>query len=210
MIFVRLHDGFTNTNPIADFRLNIFGSAFWWICGDCLGFRRDSGVSPSTGKPYSLASALRHENVIPYENQLEMLCSKGFAIWDVIKSCKREGSLDSDIHNEEPNRIREFCQEHPSIRRIVFSNGGSSCTFFKKHFKGWLDSGQLIPGANEASQQAFKKWKPTANTSNGDKIECISALAVSPAAAKYTYEEKRDFWDKYVYSPGLADHELQK
>lgn len=189
-------------------------SAFWWICGDCLGFRRGNGISPSTGKPYAFTSALRHDNVLPYEEQVESLCRNGFALWDLVKSCKREGSLDADIHQEEPNKIQEFCQEHPNIRRIVFANGGGACTIFKKHFKEWLDSGQLVPGANDESQRAFKKWTPDSNRTtcdhNSNQIECISALAVSPAAAKYTYEQKRDFWDKYVYSPGLADHESLK
>jgi hypothetical protein len=156
-----------------------------------------------------------------------------------FESCQRKGSLDSDIHNEVPNEIDKFCQEHPTIRRIVLANGGSSCVFFKRHFKGWLDSGQVVPGPNDASQQAFRKWavspatatktislssssscssirKKQSNpkTRNGvetatkpHRIEIISALAVSPAAARYTYEEKRDFWVKHVYVPGLNDHQ---
>lgn len=44
------------------------------------------------------------------------------------------------------------------------------------------------------------------NTVN-NKIVLISALSVSPAAARYTYKEKRDFWDQHVYAPGLQDFE---
>jgi hypothetical protein len=29
-------------------------------------------------------------------------------------------------------------------------------------------------------------------------------LTVSPAAARHSYSEKRDFWDEHVYRPGLA------
>jgi hypoxanthine-DNA glycosylase len=209
-------------------------SAFWWIAGDALGFRRASGISPSTHQPFKFTTALQFDNVLPYEQQLELFCSKGFALWDVLKSCQRKGSLDSDIHNDIPNEIDKFCQEHPTIRRIVLANGGSSCVFFKRHFKGWLDSGHVVPGANDASQQALRKWavstatatKYTTTPSSSSRkkkshpqtrnevetatkphrIEIISALAVSPAAARYTYEEKRDFWVKHVYAPGLNDH----
>jgi hypoxanthine-DNA glycosylase len=187
-------------------------SAFWWIAGDCLGFRRASGISSSTGKPFKLSSALRHDNIVPYESQLEIMCSHGFAMWDVIMSCKREGSLDQDIQEDVANDIEGFCRAHPSIRRIVLANGGTGCQFFKKHFKTWLDSGELVPSSHPASQQAFKKW--TRNTGKEEsgiirQITCISALAVSPAAAKYTYEEKRAFWEESVYAPGLEDFRIR-
>ena len=35
-----------------------------------------------------------------YEKKLMFLKSKGIALWDVIESCWREGSLDSNIRNE--------------------------------------------------------------------------------------------------------------
>lgn len=188
-------------------------SAFWWIAGDCLGFRRASGISSSTGKPFKFSTALRHGNIVPYETQLEIMCSNGFAMWDTIKSCKREGSLDQDIQEDVANDIEGFCRAHPSIRRIVLANGGTGCQFFKKHFKAWLDSGELVPSSHSASQQAFKKW--TGNTGKREsgvnrQITCISALAVSPAAAKYTYEEKRAFWEEFVYAPGLPHFRTQQ
>ena len=37
-----------------------------------------------------------------YEKRIEILLNNGFALWDVIKFCKREGSLDSDITDENP------------------------------------------------------------------------------------------------------------
>lgn len=184
-------------------------NAFWYITGDCLGFRRNSGVSPSSGKPYKFSSFLRYDNIIPYEQQIELLCSKGFAIWDVVKACERPGSLDQDITKDEPNDIPGFIEKHPTVRRIVLANGASGCGFFKKHFSWWLDSGEVVPGKTEGSQTAFKKWKESGPSDHA--IECISALAVSPAAATYTYEQKRDFWEEFVYKPGLKDHkELQR
>ncbi|CAJ1966506.1 unnamed protein product [Cylindrotheca closterium] len=190
-------------------------NAFWWIAGDCLGFRRAEGLK-TNGEPYGFASHLRYNEsqIVPYEQQLEKLCFSGFALWDIVKECQRPGSLDSDITQEVPNDIRGFCKLHPNIKRIVFSNGGTACSFFKKHFKEWLDSGELVPSQHKASQDAFKKWtknmKPKTKRPGGrDKhqIECIVALAVSPAAAKYTYDEKRDFWEEHVYQPGLKDLE---
>ncbi|KAL3935331.1 MAG: hypothetical protein SGBAC_009130 [Bacillariaceae sp.] len=186
-------------------------SAFWWIAGDCLGFRRAKGLK-TNGDPYGFTSHLIHDEskIIPYEQQIQKLCSSGFALWDIVKECERPGSLDSDITKEVPNDIRGFCQLHPTIKRIVFSNGGTSCSFFKKHFKEWLDSGELVPSPHKSSQDAFKKWtrtKPKNTKRRQPQIELVVAIAVSPAAARYTYEEKRDFWEEHVYKPGLEDFE---
>ena len=112
------------------------------------------------------------------------------------------------IKNEEPNDIRGFCEMHPTVKRIVLANGGTGCTQFSRHFKDWFLSNQLKPGDNEESVKAFaKKFAKKTDNFKGAVIEVISALPVSPAAAKYSYTEKRDSWERYVYAPGLHDHE---
>lgn len=183
-------------------------NAFWWIAGDCLGFRRASGISSSTGKPYKFTSQLVHgrEKIIPYEQQLEVMASHGFAMWDIIGSCERKGSLDTDIKKEIPNPIREFCKEHPTIQRIIMANGGKQCTFFNKYFADWWLSGELKPGANELSQKSFNKWSKRTNGFKNGKIEVYCMPGVSPAAASIPYEVKRDTYRELCYKPGLLDH----
>lgn len=196
-------------------------NAFWWIAGDCLGFRRATAVSNATGKPYQLASELRHEDILPYPQQVERLACSGFALWDVIASCERPGSLDQDIRKDQPNQVRQFCHQHrDSLQRIVLANGGTSSAKFSKHFRDWLESGELMALPNhEASLKAFgssiqrgekKRVKAGNSTAPTDKIILISALGVSPAAARYSYAEKRDFWEEHVYKPGLSDLEAHQ
>lgn len=43
-----------------------------------------------------------------YQIKLRILLQKKIALWDTIESCKRDGSLDSDIQNETPNDIRKL------------------------------------------------------------------------------------------------------
>uniref|UniRef100_A0A7S4K3B2 Uracil-DNA glycosylase-like domain-containing protein n=1 Tax=Odontella aurita TaxID=265563 RepID=A0A7S4K3B2_9STRA len=184
-------------------------NAFWWIAGDCLGFRRASGIS-SKGKPYKFTCNLRYgdKDIIPYDRQVCVLASHGFALWDIVESCERRGSLDANIKNERPNAIREFCASHPTVRRIVLANGGTGCEMFRRHFDTWWRSGELMPEENQQSVQAFRKYaKVTENFKEG-QIRCVSAISVSPAAAKYSYSEKRAFWEEYVYQPGLRDHKI--
>jgi hypothetical protein len=191
-------------------------SAFWWIAGDCLGFRRGPGVSKS-GKPYAFSSSLRYgaDRVLSYDRQLRVMSSFGFALWDVCQSCERPGSsLDQDIAGEVANPIREFCRDHPAIRRIVLSNGAVASQIFCRHFADWFLSGELVAGSDDRSERAFggltrrasKARAPAAPAKAGRRktIAVVCALGVSGAAASYTYEEKREFWEANVYRPGLA------
>ena len=86
------------------------------------------------------------------------------------------------------------------------ANGGTQCNIFNRHFKDWWESGALRPGGNQQSIQAFKKFAKMTNNFEDAWIECICAPSVSPAAAKMKYDEKRDFYEKYCYQPGLLDH----
>ncbi|KAL3915730.1 MAG: hypothetical protein SGILL_005507 [Bacillariaceae sp.] len=197
-------------------------NAFWWIAGDCLGFRRSACLSPNTGKPYAMAPHLRYDldKVIPYSEQQRALVGNGFALWDIVRQCRRPGSLDQDIYEEEPNALRDFAEQHRhTLRRIVFANGGTGSKIFIKHFQDWLGSGQLEAlSGHEGSQKIFAKTiareqkkrsneRVDACASSSKKIGLVVALGVSPAAARYSYVEKREFWERYVYQPGLDDFE---
>jgi hypoxanthine-DNA glycosylase len=60
-----------------------------------------------------------------YPERISVLMKHHIAVWDVIDSCERKGSLDSEIRNEEANQISELLEKHPNIEAI-FCNGGKS------------------------------------------------------------------------------------
>lgn len=60
-----------------------------------------------------------------YIERISVLKKHHIALWDVIDSCERKGSLDSEIKNEEANRIPELLEDYQNIRAI-FCNGGKS------------------------------------------------------------------------------------
>lgn len=77
-------------------------------------------------KFWTIIFHLFHENFTEdYAQRLNIIEKHHIAVWDVIDSCERKGSLDSEIKNEEANRISELLDEHPNIRAI-FCNGGKS------------------------------------------------------------------------------------
>lgn len=68
---------------------------------------------------------LNEEFTEDYSQRIETLKKHHIALWDVIDSCERKGSLDSEIRNEEANQIAELLEEHPNVKAI-FCNGGKS------------------------------------------------------------------------------------
>ena len=67
------------------------------------------------------------------ELKLKTLLKNNIALWDTIKTCKRDGSLDSDIQNETPNDIKGLLKKYPNIKTICL-NGNKSYSAFKKYF----------------------------------------------------------------------------
>jgi hypoxanthine-DNA glycosylase len=69
----------------------------------------------------------------PYEERVAGLRSRGIALWDVLHSCARVGSLDADIArgSEEPNDFAAFLEAHPRVRGIAF-NGKSPSHYFDR------------------------------------------------------------------------------
>lgn len=66
-----------------------------------------------------------------YESRILFLKKNNIALWDVIQSCHREGSLDSNIKNEEANDFESLFNNYPNIE-YVFFNGLKAYNVFKK------------------------------------------------------------------------------
>lgn len=54
-------------------------------------------------------------------------------LWDMVKACSRENSLDSSLENEEVNDLAAFLEEYPSITKVAFT-GKKAEALFKTHF----------------------------------------------------------------------------
>lgn len=71
---------------------------------------------------------------LDYERRLQRLAVAGIALWDVIGSCERYGSLDADIvaGSVQANDFAGFFAAHPCIERIFF-NGTAAEITFRRH-----------------------------------------------------------------------------
>ena len=122
-------------------------NAFWKIMGNLFEFQKE----------------------VAYNERLNILIKNRVALWDTVNSCRREGSLDSDIKDAASNDFPSFFASHPKIKRIVF-NGKSA-------------------------QRLFLKFNRKLNL---EKFEITSAPSTSPAHASMSYRQKLAIWKNAI------------
>lgn len=87
-------------------------NAFWPIMGELFGARPE----------------------LSYDERQRIVRDQGLAVWDVLRACHREGSLDTSIRRdtERPNDFLTFFREYPQIRAVFF-NGTKAEAAFRGH-----------------------------------------------------------------------------
>lgn len=105
---------------------------------------------------------------LPYARRTQQLKKSGVALWDVLASCLRKGSLDSAIAADSitANDFQAFFARHQKITRVFF-NGTKAEHSFRKH---------VLP-ALSAQPLQFTRLPST-----------------SPAHAALSYAQKRTAW----------------
>jgi hypoxanthine-DNA glycosylase len=106
---------------------------------------------------------LNEEFTEDYDQRIQILKNHHIALWDVIDSCERKGSLDSEIKNEEVNQIEELLEDHSNIKAI-FCNGGKSYKNVQKILgKNYKIPVFLLPSTSPLHTVSFEKkleeWK---------------------------------------------------
>ncbi|MBE6156074.1 MAG: DNA-deoxyinosine glycosylase [Firmicutes bacterium] len=106
----------------------------------------------------------RYIDFIDYNDKLKFLEKHHIALWDVIKCADREGSLDSNIKNEEYNDLKNLLT-NSHIKRI-YVNGRKAENSLKKYLKinnlkidyKYLPSSSSLNAKYSVSEKA-KEWK---------------------------------------------------
>ncbi len=71
---------------------------------------------------------------LPYSERCQRLAAQGVALWDVLRTCTRSSSLDSDILDASivPQDFADFLRSHPCIR-VIFFNGAKAEGVWRRH-----------------------------------------------------------------------------
>jgi TDG/mug DNA glycosylase family protein len=117
-----------------------------------------------------------------YASRCEALRERGIAVWDVLSSSVRPGSLDADIElgTALPNDFESFFDTHGDIRLVCF-NGRKAEAMFRRFVKPRL----VCEG-----------------------LEFALLPSTSPAHAALTLDEKLEIW-RGIIGPALGK-ELEK
>lgn len=115
---------------------------------------------------------------LPYAERAQRLVSAGVAVWDVLASCRRQGSLDSEIELDSAtvNDFSGFLQAHPGIERVG-CNGATATALFRRRALSALP------------------------TSMAARLSCHGLPSTSPANASWSFERKLQAW-RQALCPG--------
>jgi len=117
-----------------------------------------------------IAHLFNQGKALEYQQGEALLIGRGIALWDVLKFCDRQGSLDSAINKEtmEMNNFVDLFLAFPKLK-YVFFNGSMAESTYKK---------QVWPLVAESA--AYIKYKKLPST--------------SPAYAAMKFEAKLAAW----------------
>lgn len=86
-------------------------NAFWSITAELLGF----------------------DAAAPYHQRVAALVGRDIAVWDVLRSCRRAGSLDSAVERDSmvPNDFGVFLRDRPQIDLLVFNGAAAEANYHR-------------------------------------------------------------------------------
>lgn len=114
---------------------------FWPLLGGVFGFDHD----------------------VTYEARISAATEHGVALWDVVHSCRRAGSMDAKIDRKSlvVNDFGPLLAKHPGIER-VFVNGLTAFELFERHAETALPAVRL-PSSSGALPMTFEdklaRWR---------------------------------------------------
>ena len=120
--------------------------------------------------------------VASYAEKITALKSARIALWDVLQSCRRQGSLDSSIESasRRVNDFKLFFTQHAQIRHIFF-NGAKAEVCFRRDVLN-----KNIPGLRQ--------------------MHLTRLPSTSPAHAMLSFVQKRDQWRERLKSKLVLRH----
>jgi TDG/mug DNA glycosylase family protein len=92
-----------------------------------------------------------------YPERLAALLAAGVALWDVIQSAERVGSLDAAIRNHTGNDLVEAISNLPSLRTVAFNGLRASAIGRKRLGSGDRPALLTLPSSSPAYTMPFEQ-----------------------------------------------------
>lgn len=101
---------------------------------------------------------------MPYEERLRALLANHIGLWDIISTCNRDGSLDSNIRNSGHNDYARVTHVAKKLRRVCFN--GKTAGKLEPLFIAWGYESVVLPSSSPAYTMRFeaklKQWQQIA------------------------------------------------
>jgi hypoxanthine-DNA glycosylase len=99
-----------------------------------------------------------------YADRKMLLEKHGIGLWNVLRSCSREGSADHAIRDEQPNDFEWLHENYPNIRHIFFESKSAERFFLKHCEKKQGISYNVLPStsglnAGMTYEEKLEQWK---------------------------------------------------
>lgn len=103
------------------------------------------------------------KNPLTYLEKIALLKTNRIALWDVFKSCEREGALDSKIRCEEYNDIPGLLKTYPNIKTIFLNSRTAEQNFQEQFSKSIKIPAHYLPSTSPAHaslsfEKKLKAW----------------------------------------------------
>jgi len=124
----------------------------------------------------------------PYAARVRALKARGIALWDVLASCAREGSMDAAIDDASAhaNDFASFYRSHPRIERVFF-NGAKAEACYRR---------QVLPELAQGHGPAAYLRLPSTSPANASKSRACKQRAwkdaLRPALAAPALDKPAD------------------
>ncbi len=137
-------------------------NCFWRIMEDVTGLKASAG----------------------YDERLQLLKGHGIALWDVLHSCHRKGSLDAAIQagSVKTNDFNPFFRRHPEIHTILF-NGAAAEHYYRRY---------VVPELEHTA------------------MNLLRMPSTSPAHAAVSFKQKVSAWRKGIGAQQAAARDRVK
>jgi hypoxanthine-DNA glycosylase len=96
-------------------------------------FEKSFYYAHSRNQFWKILSELSSYPVNNRDQKTWLLKESKIALWDMVRSCSRDSSLDSSLEEIEVNNIAEFLEEHSTIEKVAFT-GRLAERLFNMHF----------------------------------------------------------------------------
>jgi hypoxanthine-DNA glycosylase len=114
-----------------------------------------------------MAEVVGFDPALAYTRRLAALKAAKIALWDVLHSCEREGSLDTRIRraDEVANDFERFFRTHPRIERVLFNGSRAADCYLRHVLKKGVATGlryERLPSTSPANASWSRAHKTAA------------------------------------------------